>query len=518
MDGKGTVPEPRRGETSDGKAILEGTESPSWSTAMASAFDGEERYRAVVEDQTEIISRFRADGTLTFVNEVYCRLFGKKLHELIGQKWQPRALAEDVPLIEARLRLLSPATPVVIIENRVHAASGELCWMQFVNRASFDGDGRHLETQSVGRDITERKRAEEKLHEKQALLRSFYDSAPFMMGVVELEGDRIIGLEANATVAAFFGTTPDKLEGCDGAELNRDDSITRLWLEKYRQSLLERRSVRFEYQHPTQAGPVWLSANVAPLLDSISRRPRFSFVVEDTTERKRAQEREQAEEALRLLSSRMEGIREQERQRLGRELHDGLSQQLTAAKYKVGLLKKQWERRVPVDPAEVEALESELNQALAQARDMAHALNPTNLVGRGLMAALGDLARGVSKSFELECVVESVAPMSVADQAVALHLYRIAQEAVQNAVQHGKARRVVIELTERGGYGRLEVRDDGVGFSTDAIVPGMGLHNLKARARAIGASLDIRPRPGGGTAVACSWSAKADSAPPSGTS
>jgi PAS domain S-box-containing protein len=135
--------------------------------------ESEERYRAVVEDQTEVISRFNTDGTLTFVNDVYCRFFGKARHELLGGTWRPRALAEDVPQVEQELRAMSPARPVVVIENRVYSGSGQVRWMQFVNRGFYDAQGRLLEIQGVGRDITERKRAVEALHELSGrLLRS----------------------------------------------------------------------------------------------------------------------------------------------------------------------------------------------------------------------------------------------------------------------------------------------------------------------------------------------------------
>ncbi len=125
----------------------------------------EARYRAVVEAQTEVISRHRADGTFLFANEAYCRFFGRSLDDLLDTTWQPVALPEERPRIEAQLATLSPANPVVIIENRVYDGQGQIHWMQFINQAFFDEGGHLVEFQAVGREITERKQAEAALRQ-----------------------------------------------------------------------------------------------------------------------------------------------------------------------------------------------------------------------------------------------------------------------------------------------------------------------------------------------------------------
>lgn len=130
------------------------------------------RFRTVVEDQTEVIARFLPDGTFTFVNMVYCQVFGKTPQQVIGQRWQPvLPHPDDVAMIEAKLREMTPDKPVVTIENRVFVANGEIRWMQFVNRGFFDVTGVLMETQSVGRDITQLKLAELNLRDSEEKLR-----------------------------------------------------------------------------------------------------------------------------------------------------------------------------------------------------------------------------------------------------------------------------------------------------------------------------------------------------------
>ena len=124
-------------------------------------------YRSVLEDQTEAIGRFLPDGTFVFVNDAFCRLFGKPADELIGHRWHPVAHPDDIPMIESRLSQMSAENPVVIIENRVFVVGGELRWMQFVNRGGYDVDGNLKEIQSVGRDITKLKQIEANLRESE---------------------------------------------------------------------------------------------------------------------------------------------------------------------------------------------------------------------------------------------------------------------------------------------------------------------------------------------------------------
>ena len=158
-----------------------------------------------------------------------------------------------------------------------------------------------------------------------------------------------------------------------------------------------------------------------------------------------------------------------------------------------------------MDAAEVDRLECEINSAIEQAREMAYGLNPAILISHGLKAALEELSRSMAKAFQLDCVCEYPQPVDLPDQDVALHLYRIAQEAMQNAVRHGKARHLVVRLSGHDLIGNMEILDDGVGLPANDFSPGMGLPNMRTRAQAIKGRLEVEPRPEGGTRVACIW-------------
>ena len=177
--------------------------------ALATIRDSEARYREIVQDQTEVISRFAPDGTLSFVNEVYCRFFGKTREELLGTRWQPRAVAEDRAAIEAKLKQISPADSVVTIENRVYDAAGDVRWLQFVNRGFFDDKGRLVEIQAVGRDITRSKEVEERLLRLHQELQTILESAP--VGIFMLIDRRFIWV--NRKTEEIFQYRREELEG-----------------------------------------------------------------------------------------------------------------------------------------------------------------------------------------------------------------------------------------------------------------------------------------------------------------
>lgn len=120
----------------------------------------EARYRAIIEDQTELICRFKPDGTLTFVNDTYCRYFSKQRSELMGHKFMPVIPEEDQESFTQKFSSLSLEQPIVTCEHRVILPSGDIRWQQWTNRALFDDSGNILEFQAVGRDITKLKQAE----------------------------------------------------------------------------------------------------------------------------------------------------------------------------------------------------------------------------------------------------------------------------------------------------------------------------------------------------------------------
>jgi PAS domain S-box-containing protein len=128
--------------------------------ALEALQKSEARYRGIVEDQTELICRFMPDGTLTFVNDAYCRYFNQEQYDLIGHSFMPAIPEEDQEIVTKTFFSLSQSEPIVTCEHRVILSSGEIRWQQWTNRLLFDEEGNAIEFQAVGRDITPLKQAE----------------------------------------------------------------------------------------------------------------------------------------------------------------------------------------------------------------------------------------------------------------------------------------------------------------------------------------------------------------------
>jgi PAS domain S-box-containing protein len=137
--------------------------------------ESETRFRNLIEDQTEFISRFLPDGTHVFVNEAYCRYFNKKREEILGKKFKPDIPKEDKKLVREYFLSLTKEHPIDVIDHRIITPDGDSRWQQWSDRAIFDDRGTLVEYQSVGRDITETKRSEEELRIKNIELLAAYE-------------------------------------------------------------------------------------------------------------------------------------------------------------------------------------------------------------------------------------------------------------------------------------------------------------------------------------------------------
>jgi signal transduction histidine kinase len=205
------------------------------------------------------------------------------------------------------------------------------------------------------------------------------------------------------------------------------------------------------------------------------------------------------------------GIGEREQRRIGQDLHDGLCQTLAAIGCAATSLTNDLKQTSPLQAASAQDIADLLNEAAAEARDLARGICPLDMAEHGLAAALNDLAERTSRLTPLSVSFELMGDIRMVDTEAAINLYRIAQEATHNAVRHSQANCVEIALTHQGAQFTLSVTDDGVGVAKQSSSKGgMGMQTMGYRAQMIGAELNITANSPSGTCVSCSLKANSD--------
>jgi signal transduction histidine kinase len=219
-------------------------------------------------------------------------------------------------------------------------------------------------------------------------------------------------------------------------------------------------------------------------------------------------ERREAENAVLRISSA-------ERKRIGRDLHDSLGQELAGIACLGEMLSKRLEGEQHKDSATAGQISTLIEESIVHAKFIVRGLMPVEIVREGLTHALHRLATETGKVSKVDCRFECVEPSHVYDNDVATNLYRIAQEAITNALKHGGADTITLRLHVADLAGELTIEDNGSGLPATGELQGMGLRTMRYRSEMCGGALKIDSVPGKGTTVCCTF---ADHAPQSGRS
>lgn len=421
---------------------------------------------------------------ILFVNEAMCRITGYSADELIGNT--PRMLQGRGTDGDARERMRSDLAAdrpcrVELVNYRKDGAPYDA---ELVITPLFDAAGRRTNFVAIHRDVTQRKQAERGIARLAAIVESSSDAiiGKRLDGVIESWNDAAEGI---------YGYTRDEAVGRPITILAPPDRLDEMT------DILARikRGVRVDHLETVRrckdGRPIDVSLTVSPIKDDGGRIVGASAIARDISDVKQ-------------LQKQVLEIAAEESRRIGLELHDNLQQQLTG----LGLLAQGLAEALAADSAKQAQMATRLADGLREsARDLhllARGLVPVDVDVEGLRAALAVLAARVREQYGIQCDFHYSGTIDLADNFVATHLYRIAQEAVTNAVKHGRSGRIEISLTESEGNVALKVLDDGVGMNDKRQSgPGMGLRIMQYRAGMIGASLDIHPRRERGTQVTC---------------
>jgi PAS domain S-box-containing protein len=486
-------------------ATLEAALAPASACAPA-ALPDLTWYRHVVEHGQGLICMHDLDGVLLFVNPAAARALGYEPHEGIGKKLSLFLAPSAQPFFEAYLERIR-AQPTDSGLMRIITKHGqERVWAYHNIRDEEPGQPPYV--LGHAQDITERVQREEELQQardelenrvaqrtaelqraQEQFVKAFHAS-PDAIILTTMDGRYI---DVNPGFQRLTGYSRDEVVGHTSREIERwvnpQDRATVVRLLREQGAVYD-----FETRFRDKSGTIqeWLLSVERIELDGV---PCILTIAHDVTER-RELERELIE------------ISERERQRIGYDLHDTLGQHLAGIAFLSKVLEQRLAAHHAAEASQAAEIVTFVNQAIEQARTLAGGLAPVTLETYGLVFALQELAASVEALFHCACKVSSHHAIHITDHAVAMHLYRIVQEAVNNAIQHGKAPQITITLSVQLEGGMiLTVHDNGVGFPPDvAKRRGMGLRIMHHRARMIGAILEVQHGAPGGTCIICTLS------------
>lgn len=331
----------------------------------------------------------------------------------------------------------------------------------------------------------------DRLRQSEAHLRAILKTAAD--GIVTID-DRGIVLSMNPAVEKIFGYTPEEVIGRNVSMLmpppyeHEHDGYIQRYLHTGQARII---GIGREVVGQRKNGEIFpIDLAVSEVRDGENRY--FTGIIHDITNRKK-------------LEKQLLEISTAEQQRIGRDLHDGLGQELTGIAFLCDVLKQKLQRQEAAEALDAAEITRLVNQAIDHARALVRGLCPVSLDGEdGLQSALKELARAVSTLHELRCRFTSDTAVQIGDHNTATQLYYIAHEAVHNAVKHANATSIDIRLAASNERALLTVTDNGSGIDTArSSSSGRGMEIMPYRARMIGGMLDMRSRVGEGTTVSC---------------
>jgi PAS domain S-box-containing protein len=467
--------------------------------ALAASRDS---YRDLTENARDFIWAADLEARITYINEAGAQMLGQTPATLIGHHVD-EFMAEhpaNAGLAERRdlLRAGASVPPIVTQWRTVRGNS----WIETVSYAVRGPDGEVTGFRGISRDVTERCEVEAALRESEARYRGLVESQEELIYRSDLQGTLTF---INEACRRKYGVGSEAAERLSFFSFVHPDDVPQA--RAALQTVVSGGRYRRASRGRTPDGWRWIEWEVCAITDVTGTVTELQGVGHDVTERRAADEAllrtlsalREREEQLHLMGLRQVAIREEERKRLSFDLHDGVCQELVG----IGILIESARRRSVSESAgpALELAQGYLRQVGEHLRMLARDLRPLQLSDLGLGECLRALAAGMtSETIRITVGFPTKLPRLAEETEVAV--YRVAQEALANAVRHAGARAVTLTLDAANGALKLEVRDDGRGFDREALrSTALGLIAMEERAIMLGGRLRIRSEAGVGTTV-----------------
>jgi PAS domain S-box-containing protein len=456
--------------------------------------ESEERYRNVVESQTEMICRFLPDTTLTFVNDAYCKYFDKPARELVGTKFVaflPES-ERDVTLRYFESLVKHPRSETR--EHRVIRPDGSPGWQQWTNCVISSEDSDKNELQGVGRDISERKLLEQELILSQREFSTLIENSPDIISRLDRD---LRYIYASPKLKDIFGIATEVFLGKRPGEIAVPEYDWSRFEFTCREAIDKGQATVYEFQFRGRD----YRTRIIPEFSSGGAVESAMLISEDFTERLRV------EAELRNLTARLINLQDEERRRIARELHDGATQSIAA----IALNLRRLEIVTANPTAEISRLLDDsqqlATQSLTELRTLSYLLHPPILDHAGLVRAVQWFVRGFSERTGIYVDVAAIQDIGRLPADMETALFRIVQESLTNVRRHSGSDIATIRLEKEGGVVKLQIADRGHGMvqrasngsaGEDAEL-GVGIPGMRQRLAQLGGRLEIESSNNGTT-------------------
>ena len=463
--------------------------------------ESEERYRVLYLNTPAMLHSIDPAGTIVSVSDYWSEVLGYGAKEVLGRKVtdfmtpKSKALAEEVMIPQFLRTGFCKDVAYEFVKKE-----GEIIEVLLSSIAEHDASGKILRSLSILVDVTELKRVEQKLkrateelsHHSRDLERQVRERTreisnilkytPAIVYLKDTEGRYLL---VNSRFEKLFDIPLDQVRGKKDREIFDQETARQFELND-RQVMENKTPLQVEEKVFLSDGlHVYISVKF-PLFDDDQNIVGLGGISTDITDLKTAQNK------LRQMSHRILTSQETERATIARELHDELGQVLTALKLEAKWLEKRLGTREIEAAERARAMSELIDKTIDEVRNMAVRLRPGVLDHLGLIPALEWLVDDFEQRLEIPCTFRHHNVPDL-DDAMAMSVYRITQEALTNVARHANASRAVVSLVADNSEMRLSIQDDGQGFDTESLddSAGLGMGGIKERADLIDATVTI---------------------------
>ena len=465
--------------------------------------ESEARFRIVADAAPVLIWMSGVDKLCTFFNKTWLDFTGRTMEQEIGNGWAQGVHPDDCARCMKTYVEAFDARKPFVLQYRLRRHDGEHRWISDNGVPRYDAQGNFSGYIGSCADFTERRNAEEKfrlavdaLRESEERMSLAAEAANLGMWIWDIPANTIWATEK---FRKLFGFGPDEKIDVEDIQQRLDPEDRARRQAALRRALDGGYTYDVEYRLLLPGGPDrWMASHGRAELDDKGRPVRMLGVCIDITDRHRT------EEQAREVSGRLITAQEDERTRLARELHDDLSQSLALLSVDLDLFGQQQPPGMGEGTRErMEELAKQVRNLSSEVHRLSHELHPAKLEQLGLTAAMRSFCKGISAAHNLAIHFEARDVPQMVPEAVALCLYRVAQEAVQNMVKHSGTTHARVELVGVTNEIRLAISDDGVGFDPEkARTDGsLGLVSMRERVRVVHGQLSLNSAKGKGTRV-----------------